>query len=187
MRLINEISLAQDFFLAGIATPVLADESFENVQGKSHHHEATHRLYIAQRLAPAGSKFCLRPNHRHHGSRRNCGGPHRRQRLHVYRYPLYTTITYGGIVSSVSGATISFAGTPFASMSFATVAIGSEQVPRFFLELTSGSNVGAMIPIVSSTASSVTLSQSASFIVANDTIKIRRSTPSTRCSPAGHL
>ena len=88
--------------------------------------------------------------------------------------PLYTTITYQGIVNSVSGAIVSVSGTPFASLSMTTVAIGTEQVPRFFLELTSGTDVGAMIPILSNDSSSVTLSESvASYIATNDTIKIR--------------
>ena len=88
--------------------------------------------------------------------------------------PLYRTSIFSGVVTSVASSTVSFADTPFASISMATIAIGSDQVPRYFLEVTSGTDVGALIPILSNTASSVTLNENvSSFLAADHTVKIR--------------
>ncbi len=88
--------------------------------------------------------------------------------------PLYTTVAFKGAVTGVSASTLSFEGSPFDSLSFGSATIGAEQVPQYFIEVTSGSDVGAMIPILSNTANTVALTEDvSSFIAVSDTITIR--------------
>ncbi len=88
--------------------------------------------------------------------------------------PLYSTVIFKGPVSGVSTSEITFDGSPFGGMSLGAVAIGAEQVPQYFIEVTSGSDLGAMIPILSNTANSVTVAENVStFIAAEDTITLR--------------
>ena len=88
--------------------------------------------------------------------------------------PLYSTVIFKGAVAGVSSSTLSFQGDPFGTLTLGPVMIGTEQVPQYFIEVNSGSDVGAMIPILSNTAGALTLTEDASsFIVANDTVTVR--------------
>ncbi len=89
--------------------------------------------------------------------------------------PVYTAVRYRGALTAVSGSTISLDDTPFDGKNFGTIAIGTEQLPQFFVEFLSGTDEGTMIPILSSTASSLTLSEDvSSFASVGDLIQVRR-------------
>ena len=88
--------------------------------------------------------------------------------------PLVNETSFVGSAVSVSSNTVTFDADPFTSGEFDEVIIGSENVPQYIFEVTSGSDVGAMIPIISNDSATITLSEDVSaFISSGTTGKIR--------------
>jgi uncharacterized protein (TIGR02597 family) len=100
--------------------------------------------------------------------------------------PVCKNVVYRGRVSSVSGSSISFPGTPFTPGAFATTSIATEQVPQFYIEILSGVETGSMISILTNTSSSLTLAENvASFVAQNEVVQIRPMHTLNSLFPAG--
>lgn len=88
--------------------------------------------------------------------------------------PLVKTESFIGSVVSVSANEVTFNPDTFILGDFNQVVIDSESVPQYIFEVTSGSDVGAMIPIVSNSSDTLTLSEDVSaFVLAGTTGVVR--------------
>ncbi len=88
--------------------------------------------------------------------------------------PLVNASVFSGAVSSVSTSDVTFAASSFSDGAYDEVTIGSDNVPQYVFEVTSGSDVGVAIPIVSNTTDTLTLAEDVSAYVGNGTTGVVR-------------
>jgi uncharacterized protein (TIGR02597 family) len=88
--------------------------------------------------------------------------------------PLVNASTFSGAAVSVSTSDVTFAASSFAAGAFNQVVIGADNVSQYVFEVTSGTDVGVMIPIVSNTTDTLTLAEDVSAYVAAATTGIVR-------------
>ncbi|MGK0456333.1 MAG: hypothetical protein ACJAUA_000631 [Zhongshania aliphaticivorans] len=88
--------------------------------------------------------------------------------------PLVNEIAFAGVAVAASTNSVSFTANAFETGEFNQITIGSENSTQYIFEVTSGSDIGAMIPIVSNTTNALMLSEDVSGFVTAGTTGIVR-------------
>lgn len=88
--------------------------------------------------------------------------------------PLINESSFVGAAVSVSATDVTFNADSFTAGEFDQVVIDTENVPQYIFEVTSGTDVGVMIPIVSNTTDTLTLNEDVSaYVSAGTTGQVR--------------
>lgn len=88
--------------------------------------------------------------------------------------PLINESSFVGAAVSVSATDVTFNADSFTAGEFDQVVIDTENVPQYIFEVTSGTDVGVMIPIVSNTTDTLTLNENVSaYVSAGTTGQVR--------------
>ena len=88
--------------------------------------------------------------------------------------PLVNEMSFAGVVVSVSTSEVTFSTNSFTVGEFDQVVIDSESVPQYIFEVTSGSDVGVAIPIISNNSDTLALSEDVSaYVSAGTTVNVR--------------